>query len=110
MEEFSGFVKRLSREYKLPVVNIRLNMLHTLEERNIENMPHSVVTYDGVHLNEIGHLAVAQELLDGLGLKNHSVVVPEDPNVEVRRRQSTMLEHFDFDAGVEIEAGNEFLL
>jgi lysophospholipase L1-like esterase len=85
LEEYTGSIMRLHEEFQgMHFVDVNMRLQKHLEERNIENLPHSTVTYDGIHLNEDGHKVVAMALLEDLGLDEHSISIPFDPAHELR--------------------------
>jgi hypothetical protein len=63
----------LSQFYpEIHYVDLATPVLKFIELVNVESKTHSVLTYDGIHLNATGHLLIAVELLTAF-LKNRSL-------------------------------------
>jgi hypothetical protein len=63
----------LSQFYpEIHYVDLATPVLKFIELVNVESKTHSVLTYDGIHLNTTGHLLIAVELLTAF-LKNRSL-------------------------------------
>jgi hypothetical protein len=97
-EEFSGTIKRFASGHEnVKLFDARQYLHSTLENINFENIPSSVLTYDGFNLNSVGHKYVANFLLDSLEVK-HSIVFIEDPELIKRRellKSEKETEHVD---------------
>ena len=81
LEEFVGMTKRLALDFRVMHVDLFTQLFEYLSSTNIDNLPHSVITYDGKDLNEVGHALVAKILLKNLGLPQH-IPVLDDMDIE----------------------------
>ena len=70
LEECSAVVRDVAKEQGLLFVDIRYRMLKFLELNNEDNMSRSILTYDGIHLNEAGHLLLVAIFLKAMGYDN----------------------------------------
>ena len=74
LEEFSAVVAEVATEFKCIVIDLRHHILQYLEKFNEENLSHSILTYDGIHLNEAGHLLLAAIFLQSIGFDNRNLL------------------------------------
>ena len=73
LEEYSAIARDMAKERGLLFVDIRHQMLKFLEENNEDNMSRSILTYDGIHLNEAGHLLLAAIFFKEMGYDNSNL-------------------------------------
>lgn len=66
MEDFVWALSQVARDYGAMFVDLHLPLLKYLEGANMDDLPHSVLTFDGRTLNEAGHSLVAQVLVERL--------------------------------------------
>lgn len=64
IEEYSGFLKQLAILYELQLIDLRYYLTKKLEKYNVENLPHSVISHDGLHLNEFGNRCISEYLVE----------------------------------------------
>ena len=67
IEELSGVIREISAEFQATFIDLRIQLMKFLETYNVENLPHSILTLDEYHLNEVGHRLVATALFQALG-------------------------------------------
>ena len=67
IEEISGVIRQVSAEFQATFIDLRLQLMKFLETYNVENVPHSILTLDEYHLNQVGHRLVATVLFQSLG-------------------------------------------
>ena len=65
IEEIMGYLLHVAVDYHVEFIDIRSVLINEIENRNIENLNSHIVTYDGMHLNEVGNKIVADCLLSG---------------------------------------------
>lgn len=68
IEEISGVVRQVSVDFHATFIDLRIQLMKFLETYNVENVPHSILTLDEYHLNEVGHRLVATSLFQSLGM------------------------------------------
>ena len=68
IEEISGVVRQVSIDFHATFIDLRIQLMKFLETYNVENVPHSILTLDEYHLNEVGHRLVATVLFQALGM------------------------------------------
>ena len=76
LEEMSGICATQAKQYNFKFYDLYSNFLKYLEKHNLENLDHSILTYDGIHLNPLGHRFLATEILISLGIKNITTFMP----------------------------------
>jgi hypothetical protein len=84
LEEVSAVSKQVAKEFKAFYIDIRVKLLKYLEKYNIENLDHSVLTFDGYHFNPNGHSFIAYQILNFIGMKKANITLPM-----VQQHQST---------------------
>ena len=67
LDEYSEISRKVAKELKLPVCDLRKAFLAHLKENNGTNKAKGVLTSDGVHLNPDGNRFVAEQMLKMLG-------------------------------------------
>jgi hypothetical protein len=73
LEEYSAIVRDIAEERGISFVDVRHQMLKYLEENNEDNMSSSILTYDGIHMNEAGHLLLAVIFFKEMGYDSSSL-------------------------------------
>jgi isoamyl acetate esterase len=63
LDEYSDISRRIAKELKLPLCDLRKAFVDNLKENNKENKDRGVLTADTVHLNEAGNKVVAETML-----------------------------------------------
>jgi hypothetical protein len=71
LEEFAGANRKLSEKYNCGFVDVYFLVHKFLEKWNEENMHLGIITINGEHLNESGHMLIASALLRYLGVQDH---------------------------------------
>jgi lysophospholipase L1-like esterase len=67
LDEYSDLTRKVAREERVPVCDLRKEFLAYLKSKNPENRDKGVLTTDRVHLNEAGNRFVAERILHCLG-------------------------------------------
>ena len=67
LDEYCDVSRKVAREKKLPMIDLRKAFLKQLHKSNFANVENNVLTTDGVHLNANGNAFVAEQMLQGLG-------------------------------------------
>lgn len=67
LEEYSDISRRVAREEKVKLCDLRRAFLDYLKKNNAENKERGLLTTDRVHLNEAGNRFVAEVMLKSLG-------------------------------------------
>jgi lysophospholipase L1-like esterase len=67
LDEYSDITRKVAKEERVPVCDLRKEFLGYLKEKNAENKEKGVLTSDRVHLNETGNRFVAERMLHCLG-------------------------------------------
>ena len=70
LDEYAAISRRVARELRVPLVDLRREFLRYLEEHNPDNAENGILTTDGVHLNEAGNRLVMRAVLRALGERN----------------------------------------
>ena len=68
LDEYCEISRRVARETKSPLIDLRKAFLAYLKEHNANNAEKNVLTGDGVHLNAAGNRLVADQVLAALGV------------------------------------------
>ncbi len=66
LDEYSDISRKVAKELKLEVCDLRKEFLASLKEKNKDNKEKGVLTNDGVHLNGDGNRLVADAMLNVL--------------------------------------------
>ena len=77
LEEYCAISRKVAKETKSQLIDLRKQFLDYLKEHNAENAGKNLLTTDGVHLNAAGNQFVAERMLAGLGVKDS--VAPARP-------------------------------
>jgi lysophospholipase L1-like esterase len=67
LDEYADISRRVAREEKVELCDLRRAFLDYLKEHNADNKERGVLTTDRVHLNEAGNRFVAEVMLKSLG-------------------------------------------
>jgi isoamyl acetate esterase len=67
LDEFATISRRVAREEKVPLCDLRKAFVDHLKKNNPDNKDRNILTRDGVHLNEAGNRFVADLMLKALG-------------------------------------------
>jgi isoamyl acetate esterase len=67
LDEYSDLSRRVAREEKVQLCDLRRAFLDYLKKNNAENKERGILTTDRVHLNEAGNRFVAEVMLKSLG-------------------------------------------
>jgi len=67
LDEYAEISRKVAKEMKVPVCDLRKAFVAYEKEHNKENQPKEVLTKDGVHLNDTGNKFVAEQMLKMLG-------------------------------------------
>jgi lysophospholipase L1-like esterase len=81
LEEASAVAQRVAMETESVSIDLRLHFLNYLETFNHENLNHSTLTYDGIHMNEAGHMLTAAIFLQEMGFNNRHLL--DDPKLDL---------------------------
>lgn len=68
LNTYAGISRKIAAETESELLDLRKLFLHELEQSNPEQKPHSILTTDGVHLNEVGNHFVAKCVLESFGV------------------------------------------
>jgi lysophospholipase L1-like esterase len=63
LDEYSDISRKIAKDLKLPLCDLRKAFVDNLKESNKENKERGVLTSDTVHLNEAGNRVVAETML-----------------------------------------------
>lgn len=66
LDEYSDISRKIAKELKLPLCDLRKAFVDNLKESNKENKERGVLTSDTVHLNEGGNKVVAETMLKAI--------------------------------------------
>jgi lysophospholipase L1-like esterase len=66
LDEYADISRRVAKEKKMPLCDLRKEFLKRLKKDNPDNKPQGVLTGDGVHLNDAGNRFVADVMLETL--------------------------------------------
>ncbi len=67
LDEYAAISRKVAKELKLPICDLRKAFLAHLKENNPTNKAKGVLTGDGVHLNAAGNRFVAEQMLNMFG-------------------------------------------
>jgi hypothetical protein len=71
LEEISAAAEKIAKKYKSGFIDIHFHALKYLETYNWENLHEGILTLNGEHFNESGHMFLTVLLLKTLGVQNH---------------------------------------
>jgi hypothetical protein len=110
LEELSGIIKRLSRLFNVGLIDVHMGLMKGLERYNIENIPSSILTFDGEHLNTLGHTIVANTLLTYFEVEPFELPAPPIKRNRFHNRyfHDELIEEEDFKSGVYVDEMPEF--
>jgi len=63
LDDFSDVIRKLSKEFNTELLDLRDIFMTYVSENNHNNKPSGLLTYDGVHLNELGGKTIADEMI-----------------------------------------------
>ena len=63
LDNFSDVIRELSNEFNTDLLDLRDIFMTYVSENNLNNEPSGLLTYDGVHLNELGEKMIADEMI-----------------------------------------------
>ena len=66
LDEYSDISRKVAREMKVPLCDLRKAFVEHLKENNLQNKASGILTNDRVHLNEAGNRFVAEVMLKTL--------------------------------------------
>jgi isoamyl acetate esterase len=69
LDEYCDISRKVAKETKSQLVDLRKAFLDHLRVNNPDNLPKGILTGDSVHLNAAGNQLVAQEMCAALGVK-----------------------------------------
>ena len=64
LDAFSDVVRKLSSEYNTGFIDLRKVFISYISENNPTNKPSGILTYDGVHLNDLGNKLIADQMIN----------------------------------------------
>ena len=64
LDAFSDVVRKLSSEYNTGLIDLRKVFVSYISENNPTNKPSGILTYDGVHLNDLGNKLIADQMIN----------------------------------------------
>jgi lysophospholipase L1-like esterase len=67
LDEYSGLSRKVAKEFKVPVCDLRKAFIDYLKKNNEGGKAQGVLTSDTVHLNDAGNKFVAEKILGCLG-------------------------------------------
>jgi lysophospholipase L1-like esterase len=62
LNSYSEVIRKLAKEYHLPLCDLRTSFMNYNATHNTENAEKGILTYDGVHLSAKGNELVAEEM------------------------------------------------
>ena len=62
LNKYADIIRKLSKEYQLPIVDLRQLFMNYYLEHNPENKEKEILTLDRVHLNANGNMFVAEQM------------------------------------------------
>ncbi|MDB3883821.1 GDSL-type esterase/lipase family protein [Flavobacteriaceae bacterium] len=63
LDAFSDVIRKLSTELNTDLLDLREIFMTYVSENNLDNEPAGLLTYDGVHLNDLGNKLIADEMM-----------------------------------------------
>ena len=63
LDAFSDVIRKLSTELNTDLLDLREIFMTYVSENNLNNEPAGLLTYDGVHLNDLGNKLIADEMM-----------------------------------------------
>jgi lysophospholipase L1-like esterase len=63
LDEFARIERTVAREKRIPLIDLRKAFVAHWKEKNPNNKPSGILTYDGNHFNQQGHQFVAEQML-----------------------------------------------
>lgn len=63
LDAFSDVIRKLSTEFNTDLIDLREIFMTYVSENNLNNEPAGLLTYDGVHLNDLGNKLIADEMI-----------------------------------------------
>ncbi|MBS1759084.1 MAG: G-D-S-L family lipolytic protein [Bacteroidetes bacterium] len=66
LDKYSNIIRDLSKKNKLPIVDLRKDIMEKLKVVNPDNKEKEVLTYDKVHMNDKGNQFLADEMMKAL--------------------------------------------
>jgi lysophospholipase L1-like esterase len=67
LDEYAAISRKVARDLKVPVCDLRQAFLDHLKANNPQNLDKGILTGDGVHLNDAGNKFVADTILKAIG-------------------------------------------
>jgi len=67
LDEYSDVSRSIAKDTKLPLCDLRKAFVNYLKENNKDNKDKGILTYDGVHLSEMGNKLVCGTMLKMFG-------------------------------------------
>jgi lysophospholipase L1-like esterase len=67
LDEYAEISRKVARELKVPVCDLRKAFIAHLKENNPTNKAKDILTTDGVHLNAVGNRFVAEQVMSMFG-------------------------------------------
>ena len=64
LDAFSDVVRKLSSEYNTGLIDLRKVFVSYISKNNPTNKPSGILTYDGVHLNDLGNKLIADQMIN----------------------------------------------
>tara|TARA_B100000575_G_scaffold201828_1_gene163562 strand:+ start:10713 stop:11435 length:723 start_codon:yes stop_codon:yes gene_type:complete len=66
LDNFSNVIRGLSDEFETDLLDLRQIFTEYIRQNNPENKPDNILTYDGVHLNDMGNKLIADGMIEFL--------------------------------------------
>ena len=63
LNDFSDVIRKLSTEFNTDLIDLREIFMSYVSENNLNNEAAGLLTYDGVHLNDLGNKLIADEMI-----------------------------------------------
>lgn len=99
LEEYVGMTQRVAKVYDVAFVDLYSPTLKYLESTNIDNLPSSILTYNGTALNAAGHQLVSSTLLKALGVvesnDDENVLTTKQREALEKRAERVRIREFD---------------
>jgi lysophospholipase L1-like esterase len=64
LDSYSDVVRKLSSELDTEILDLRKLFIDYINNNNPDNKPSGILTYDGVHLNDLGNKLIADNMIE----------------------------------------------
>lgn len=64
LDEFSNMIREIATKHKVTLIDLRTLVNDYLQTNNTEDVAEGILTYDGVHLSDLGNQMIAQWMIE----------------------------------------------